>query len=691
LAAKPDDMPLNETKGLSEDLNSVHFYQLDEKSLSKVSILPGFWFDRQVVNAEAAIFHQWEQLEASGCIENVRIAAGEVKGFRKGWFFADSDAFKWLDAAARVYATHPDLQLKALMDEFIDLIGRAQHSDGYLYTYNQINFPDVRWVNLQIEHELYCHGHLIEAGVSHYQATGQEKLFEIACKAADRIVADFKGKGPAYTPGHQEIEIALLRLFQITGQTDYLELARQFIEQRGSKSMFGLSIIQQNSDSEKRKKTIENRWQEYMATHPEITHFKLPAGNEAKKPRNISMRWMLNALTGKYFQQHTPVRNQSVPVGHSVRFAYLETAVTMLAKETGDLSYLATLECCWEHMVCRKMYVTGGIGSLPLIEGFGRDYELDPEYAYAETCAALGCMFWNWEMVQLTRQAKYSDLFEWQLYNAAGVGIGTDGTKYLYNNPLTCRGGVTRQAWYEIPCCPSNISRTWANLNSYLYSYDESNIWVHQYVDSKAEIESCGGVKFELQTGLPWRNSIRIEVNPHEKQEFCLYVRIPSWASGMTVQLNGTILEKLSTEVNTNQTASGYDPRESYFWPIKRSWSSGDVLEIEFGMDITLHRAHPKVKGYNGKVAISFGPVVYCLESIDNPDVDIFTVQIDPDSPREIFSPDLLGGTTVIEATSNEGTPLTLIPYHLWGNRGASQMTVWVNAFDRSNSLNIPY
>jgi DUF1680 family protein len=457
-------------------------------------------------------------------------------------------------------------------------------------------------------------------------------------------------------------------------------MAQQFIEQRGRDRLFGLSIFQQNSDVGKREKEVKKRRQAYMAAHPEFTPFQVPAGNKAKKPWNITIRWMLNALTGKYFQQHAPVREQSIPVGHSVRFAYLETAIAMLARETGDYSYLPTLESCWDHMVSRRMYVTGGIGSLPALEGFGRDFELDPEVAYAETCAALANMFWNWEMVHLTGKAKYSDLFEWQLYNAAGVGMGADGTRYLYNNPLTCRGGVARQTWYEVPCCPSNLSRTWADLGAYLYSHDKGDIWVHQYVNSRAELEGCGGVKLKLDTGLPWRNSVRIQVNPLEKQEFSLHIRIPSWASGLTALINGAALDPPALETNTSQTASGYDPRASRFWPIKRTWSSGDVVEIEFGMDILLRRAHPKVRGHNGKAAISLGSVVYCLESVDNPDVDIFTVQIAPVSLGEHFIPDLLGGTTVIEAKSIEGTPLTLIPYHLWGNRGASQMTVWVNA-----------
>jgi DUF1680 family protein len=486
------------------------------------------------------------------------------------------------------------------MDDFIALIGRAQRPDGYIYTYNQIDFPDTRWTNLQVEHELYCHGHLIEAGVSHYEATGRSDLLEIARRAADRIVADFKGKGPASTPGHQEIEIALLRLYQLTAQADYLDLARQFVEQRGRGRGFWLSILRQNASVEQRKKRVGKQRQEHMAAHPECTPFQVPAGNEAKKPWNVTLRWMLSALTGTYFQQHAPVRSQTVPVGHSVRFAY---------------------------------------------------------------------------------KAQYSDLFEWQLYNAAGVGMGAEGTTYLYNNPLTCRGGVTRRAWYEVPCCPSNISRTWADLGKYLYTNDERNVWVQQYVNSEAVLEECAAVNLETETELPWQGTVRIEVTPHDTQEFCLHVRLPSWAKDTSLRIN-TERQDLSTAdlPDGKQTASGYDPRASRFYGIQRIWAPGDVVEIDFNTDIQLRRAHPKVKEHKGKVVITAGPLVYCLESVDNHGVDIFDIQIDPASLAEHFDPDLLGGTSVITAKSADSTPLVFIPYCLWGNRGPSQMTVWVRA-----------
>lgn len=672
--------------------------------MSRAKILPGFWCDRLEINAKSAIFHQWEQLEASGCIENFRIAAGDVDGFREGWFFADSDAYKWLDAAARIYASHPDTstgslqrpRLATLMDDFITLLARAQEPDGYLYTYNQIHFPGTRWVNLQIEHELYCHGHLIEAGVSHHEATTRTSLLEIARRAADRIVEDFTGKGSEHTPGHEEIELALLRLYQVTRHTPYLDIARQFIEQRGRNPLFALSIIQQNASVDVRGKAIQQKKQEYIAENPDFKPFQLPPGNEAKKPRNATLRWNVNALTGKYFQQHAPVREQTVPVGHSVRFAYLETAVAMLAHESGDNTLIPALEQAWEHMVTRRMYVTGGIGSLPALEGFGNDYELDPEYAYAETCAALASLFWNWEMAQLTGEARYSDLFEWQLYNAAAVGMGLDGKTYLYNNPLTCRGGVNRKPWYAVPCCPSNLSRTWADIGKYIYSEDNDGIWIHQYISSQFESDMA---QVKVQSNLPWDGKVLIYVNPSRKQKFKLQLRTPSWDFSTQILMYELVQEKMVKNSNEHfshtvslkglkeavpfykqETASGYEPRLSWFQSIDRTWSPGDVLEFNFDMKIMVRYAHLKVKGHRGKVAVTRGPLVYCLESTDNTNIDIFNATLNLSSLAETFDADLLGGAVKITAQTTDSKPLTFIPYHLWGNRGPSEMTVWVNA-----------
>lgn len=656
-------------------------------------ITNGFWGERLEVNARRAIFHQWEQLEASGCIENFRIAAGDVQGLRIGWFFADSDAYKWLDAAARIYRSFADPRLGSLMDELIALIARTQQPDGYIFTYNQIHFPGTRWLNLQIEHELYCHGHLIEAGVSHHAATGRSDLLDIACRAADRIVVDFRGKGPMHTPGHEEIEIALLKLYEVTKNESYLEMARQFIEKRGHNPFFAFSILRQNSSVAARRKIIEEKKKEYLAAHPEYKPYQLPAGNFAQEPRNAKLRRTLSGLSGKYVQQHAPVRKQTVPVGHSVRFGYFETATAMLARETGDETLLSALKQAWDHMIMRRMYITGGIGSAPSLEGFGNDYELDPEYAYAETCAGLASMFWSWEMAQITDEAKYCDLFEWQLYNAAAVGMGNQGTTYLYNNPLTCHGGVTRKLWYAVPCCPSNISRTWADLGKYTYSADKDQIRIHQYISSELQDQliqpgdgSEARVGIQIDSGFPYDPLVHLKITDLSSSRknltvpFTIQLRQPSWMSGMHATINGVPeISYTSTPANANvTTASGFDPRTSGYYALHRDWVVGDEIFIQFEMPILARRAHPKVKGHRGKVAITCGPLVYCLESVDNPKVDIFNVKLDIASLEPVETRSALGSVLNIHARSRDGKPLTFIPYFLWGNRGESQMTVWV-------------
>ncbi len=669
--------------------------------MNRATIQGNFWLTRLEINARRAIFHQWEQLENSGCIENFRIAAGQAEGFREGWFFADSDAYKWLEAAACIHASHPDPRLAALIDSFINLLARAQAPDGYLFTYNQIHFPTTRWQNLQIEHELYCHGHLIEAGVSHYEATGRADLLDIARRAAGRILEDFLGKGPAFTPGHEEIEIALLRLHRITpGDTVYLEMARQFIERRGRTAHFALSLVLQNIRVSQRSRLVRHKRQAYLASHPGFRPFRLPPANVSQKPPGTVLRWLGSVLSGKYFQQHAPVREQAEPVGHAVRFAYLETAVAMLAREAGDQSLLPALERAWEHMVARRMYITGGIGAQPGLEGFGGDYELDPQYAYAETCAALGSLFWNWEMALLTGEAKYSDLFEWQLYNAAAVGMGLDGKTYFYNNPLACRQGVTRQPWYDVPCCPSNLSRTWANLGSYIFSCEPGSLRVHQYISSslhEVTIPVDSGtisVNMTIESGLPWEGRVQIKIveisRSHPAQlapemidqpaAFALQLRLPTWASGMNIAINGGT----ACRVSANETAPdapipGYDPRLARFHILQRAWAPGDVMEIHFDMPVCLRRAHPRVKGHSGKAAVTRGPLVYCLENVDNPGIDIFSAWLDPGSLAPLFDKAMLGGVIKIQGHTKERKPLTFIPYFLWANRGVSSMNVWVN------------
>jgi len=658
----------------------------EEIPARNVRISGGFWGERLETNARRAIFHQWDQLEASGCIDNFRIAAGELEGLREGWFFADSDAAKWLDAAARISVHHPDARLTALMDGLIALLARAQAPDGYLFTYNQIHFPGTRWANLQIEHELYCHGHLIEAGVSHYEATGRTEMLDVARAAADRIVADFRGRGPACTPGHEEIEIALLRLHRVTGHAPYLELAQQFIEQRGRTRFFAPAILRQNRDVAERKKIVAGRRQAYLAAHPDYDPGKIPPDNAAPQPRDAALRWAASALAGKYFQQHAPVRRQTVPVGHAVRFGYLQTAVAMLYCLQGDATLLPALHATWERMVARRMYVTGGTGSLPSLEGFGRDYELDPEIAYAETCAALAGLAWNWQMALITGEAQYSDLLEWQLYNAAATGMGLDGESYLYNNPLACRGMVTRQPWYAVPCCPSNLSRTWAEHGRRLYSLAGRDLSIHQYITSQAEVGE--GMRIELVSGLPWDGHVSIRLRLASAMRRTLHLRVPSWTGSLSASLNGGAPIEARPLPSGPDTASGLAPHRSTWLAIEREWHDGDVLALELTLPIRSLRQDPRLPRCGGMAAIARGPLVYCLESTDNPDVDIFDVEVDASSLRPVPAPDLLGGVTLLQAEGRWGAgatqgadargTLTFIPYMLWANRGPSQMNVFV-------------
>ena len=649
--------------------------------MDRVSLKPGFWQDRLVMNGTKAIFHQWDQLEKSGCLENFRVASGMREGTHQGWFFADSDAHKWLDAAARIYRTRKDPALKELMDRYADLVRGAQDSDGYLYTWNQILFPGTRWTNLQIEHELYCHGHLIEAGVSHYEATGETAVLEAARGAADRLVEDFSRRGPEGTPGHQEIEIALLKLYGATGHTPYRDQAARFLEHRGRMRFFGFRIAGQFIGNGRRGGAAERQRRSYRNAHPEAPVHELPPGNAAIKPWYTTLRWYAGAFSGHYFQQHTPVKQQYTPEGHAVRFAYMETAAARLIRETGGIGapgntdLARTLERVWDRMVTRRMYVTGGVGSLPGSEGFGRDYELDPEIAYAETCAALGCLFWNREMAALTGEAKYGDLSEHQLYNASAVGMGLKGDGYFYNNPLTCRGGVQRRPWFAVPCCPSNISRTWADLAGYIHTEEAEGIRIHQYISARIE---TGPAVIEMESALPWEGSVNLTISPAGKaDEFSLFLRRPSWSPGLGIRVNGEPLNPGPAPA-PRVTGAGFDPAAADWIEIRRNWKEGDRLELTLDMKIRLLRPHPRVKGHKDRAAVCRGPLVYCLESGDNPGEDIFTVNMEGDSLRPVWDPELLGGCTRLEGLSRQGRKMTLIPYYLWGNRGPSGMTVWV-------------
>jgi DUF1680 family protein len=651
---------------------------MGEYSIRQAKVTGGFWAERSLLNAQTAIFHQWEQLEASQCIDNFRIAAGLKKGFREGFFFADSDAYKWLDAASRILIYDPSPRLCSLINEFIAILEKAQEDDGYLYTYNQIHFGAVRWQSLQIEHEFYCLGHLIEAGIWHHCATGEESLFTIARKAANLLVDRFWDESPVYTDGHEEIEIALIHLSRHTGISRYRELAKRFLQRRGRITSYWLRIIWQTLASAARMNTVKALRKKYYQSHPAASGFELPAHNKHIVPWSTPLRFAASALSGKYTQQHLPVDKIFEPVGHAVRFTYLNAAAAMLALDEHDDSDLPRLELIWEHMVNQRMYVTGGIGSLPLIEGFGRDYELDPEVAYNETCAALGSMLWDREMVLLTGDARYDDLFEWQLYNAALVGIGLDGCSYFYNNPLKTQAHYKREGWYDIPCCPSNLSREWANIADHAVSVHEDEIRVHQYIGCDVNLYVGQSVSLHIESGLPWGGNIRLNLQMEKPARFTLSLRRPTWAGECTTYVNGQVIHPVIDGMKNRQKAAcGLNFNQSGWMRIDREFHNGDKIEAQFSMPICILDQDSRIPKCGGNVALSRGPVLYCLESIDN-SVDIMHQTLGSGALNVTSDANILEGVPIIKGSNPSGESLTFIPYALWGNRGNSTMTVFL-------------
>lgn len=650
-----------------------------EPTIQEVSITGGFWGEKQILNAQHAVFYQWQKLEDTCCIDNFRIAAGLKTGFREGFFFSDSDAYKWLDAASRIMIHFSSIELVKLVDDFIDLLSKAQQPDGYLYTYNQIHFTGKHWIDLQVEHEFYCLGHLIEAAVSHFEATSETKLLVLAEKAADLLVREFADSIPDYTDGHEEIEIALIKLWKVTDRIEYLALVKAFLERRGTIRFFPLKMLTQVLDSGWRMKLVAKKRQVWLKDHPDYNTFKLPERNKHVVPFWAGPRFALSALSGKYNQQHRPVAEQDKAEGHAVRFCYLQTAEAMLAQITGQESRTKPLREVWTQMVTRRMYVTGGIGSLPLSEGFGRDYELDPEVAYAETCAALGSMFWSHEMANLTGEAPFEDLFEWQLYNAASVGIARDGCSYFYNNPLTSHGEISRSEWYDIPCCPSNLSRVWASLGRYVCCFDHAEIRINQYFTSDTLIDAEHQITFKMDSELPWGNKVKLSLMMEKPASFDLVMRLPAWADGCRVLLNGEEIKiNMSATVPGSAAANGLDFFAARWMRLSRCFNPKDEIELIFDMPIRLIKQDKRLPKCGGKFAVTRGPIVYCLESVDN-SADIMNVKLKPESLQVELDPNLLEGTWVIRGADVNGEALTFIPYMLWANRGKSKMTVFVS------------
>jgi DUF1680 family protein len=488
--------------------------------------------------------------------------------------------------------------------------------------------------------------------------------------------------GPEKTPGHEEVELALLRLFEVTDDRRYLALAAHFIEQRGRVRSFLPLLLREYRDHQRRLQAVERARAEYEARHPNHARVQRPAENAVRKPWYAPLRWYADTLSGKYFQQHKPVAEQARAEGHAVRFLYLQIAIAMLQRLRKDAQPAAPLARAWDHMAARRMYVTGGLGANPATEGFGRDDELDPWYAHAETCAAVGAIFWNQEMLQLSHEARYADLTEWQLYNAALVAAGQDGATWFYNNPLASDGYLARQSWYRCACCPSNFSRMLADLGRYALGREEDALWVQQFVGLDADVPGLG--RLRMASGLPWSGEVRLAWTETRPEPFTLHLRLPAWCDAPKVAVNGEPVPLPPAPHPAMPAAGGYDPRLARWLTLHRSWRAGDEVTLRFPMTVRLRGTH-RVRATRDMVALTRGPVVYCLEGVDNLGIDLFRVRLQPESVTASFNPDHFGGAVILQARSDAGDPLIFIPYFLWGNRGASQMTVFVRSIERQH------
>ncbi|MEP7356544.1 MAG: beta-L-arabinofuranosidase domain-containing protein [Anaerolineales bacterium] len=612
---------------------------------NQVTVAGEFWGPRLETNRAATLPIEYEQCRVTGRLD----------AFKLNWkpgqkpiphIFWDSDVAKWIEAASYSLGTHPDMALARQLDEVVTSVVAAQQPDGYLNTHFTVVKPDKRWANERDEHELYCAGHLIEAAVAHYQATGQRSLLEALIRYADYIATVF-GTGPGQKrgyPGHEELELALVKLYRLTGERRHLALSQYFVDERGRQPHY----------------------------------YDLEAQARGEDPRAF---W---AKTYAYMQAHLPVREQERVVGHAVRAMYLYSAMADLAAETGDQDLLRACERLWDHLVGRCLYVTGGIGPSSANEGFTGDYDLPNESAYAETCAAVGLAFWAQRLLQLDCDSRYADVLERVLYNGALSGVSLDGTRFFYENPLSSRGGHHRQAWFDCSCCPPNIARLLASLGGYIYSAAENEIAVHLYVAGDAHLSVAGQpLTLRQATRYPWDGEIAIELKLEQAATFALRLRVPGWCRDARLAVNGVPV-KLE------------EIMERGYARLEREWHSGDRVTLDLPMPVQRVYAHPDVRQDAGAVALMRGPLVYCFEQADHAQ-PVHCLRLPAGAELEPhFDAVLLGGVVVItgqgqaaaEPSSAElyatqrpplhTVPVKAIPYYAWDNREAGEMQVWL-------------
>lgn len=587
---------------------------------SQVKINDSFWLPLLHKHAAVTIPACLRQCqESTQRVKNFAIAAGLEKGEFKGIFYDDSDLYKMIEGCSYTLINHPDKELERRLDLIIDTVAAAQQHDGYLNTYYTLVEPNGRWTNMD-RHEMYCAGHLMEAAVAYYKATGKRKLLDVAIRFADYLDRTFGPGKRNWVPGHQEIELALVKLYRVTGEKRYLDLSRWLLEQRG----------RGNGD------------------------------------------WSNCGLPAEHYMDVVPASQLTKVTGHGVRAMYQFTGMADVAAAAGDTTYLAALDRMWNQITGAKMYATGGICNVNHAEGFADDYDLPNKEAYCETCASVGMCFWNQRMNSLKGDSKYIDVLERAMYNGAIDGISLSADHFFYVNPLESDGGHHRQPWYDTACCPSQLSRFLPSVGGYIYATSPGTLWLNLYIGNDATFTIDGKpVQASLRTLYPNDGHVELTLTPEKAQKFTLRLRRPDWAGQFNVSVNGKRVKATSSQ--------GY-------LCITRNWKPGDKVEVDMPMEVEVCAADPRVKADLGKRYLRRGPIVYCMEGIDNP--DYATAYLSPSTEYTAeWRPDLLGGCTVITAREGNSTlsahegnyTLTFIPYHLWDNRDATPMKVWVD------------
>lgn len=582
---------------------------------TRVKIEDQFWAPRLTQHQEMTIKACLEQCEKTGRIANFDKAALKEGEF-EGVLFNDSDIYKILEGVGYSLLNNPNSQLELYADQIIQKIKAAQQEDGYLNNYFTLGRENQKWTDM-MAHEAYCAGHLIEAAIAYHAATGKESFLEIAIKLANHLVDTFGDGERHFTVGHQEVELALVKLYEVTKKEAYLKLAQWFIEERGHHHGF------------------------------------------------IDIAWNRDCMGGEaYNQDDYPIRELKRINGHAVRAMYYFCAVADIASLTNDEEYENALNTLWESTVFRNMYLTGGIGSSHTNEGFTGDYDLPNDEAYCETCASVGMVYWNNRMNLMKAKSQYADIIEKELYNGIISGLSLDGDKFFYVNPLESDGTHHREEWYGVSCCPTQLARFIPSIGDYVYATSDEGVWVNLYMSNTMAIPFQNQqLKLIQRTEYPWNGEIEITVAETTKHPYTIYLRYPEWAKGV--------------KLTCNHLSVDYEVIDGYL-AIRRPWRSGDVIQIHFPMPIERVHSNPKVKVNKSKVALQRGPIVYCFEEIDNNET-YSTIKLDQQTRFvETFDETLLGGIIKITAHTSTGI-YTAIPYFTWDNREPGKMKVWVD------------